>query len=234
GQRRFEMPDARELPGVGRAVVPLVRAGDAVVDEPVPHRLPRLAAVVGTLHQLPEPARALRRVQPIRVGRRSREMVDLPASKVGTTDVPPFALSVRLEDESALPRANQYPQSAHRSLLVSRAPPPAPRLIPLYGRMAGSRFDMPGEVFSPVATALEEAAGGVPARAASAPRARTRELRGVRWPSALLHRNRADVVHLAEVDAVVAEDRVRHRRMEKEVRQREVHQVVVATEPLPA
>jgi len=35
--------------------------------------------------------------------------------------------------------------------------------------MAGSRFDIPGEVFSPVATALEEAAGGVPARAASAP-----------------------------------------------------------------
>src|SRR5438094_9111186 len=44
-----------------------------------------------------------------------------------------------------------------------------PRLIPLYGRMAGSRFDIPGEVFSPVATAREEAAGGVPARAASAP-----------------------------------------------------------------
>src|SRR5881227_1578535 len=52
--------------------------------------------------------------------------------------------------------------------------------------------------------------------------------------SALPRRNRADVVHLAELNAVVAEDRVRHRRMEEEVRQREVHQVVVATEPLPA
>src|SRR5438093_13590288 len=44
-------------------------------------------------------------------------------------------------------------------------------------------------------------------------------------------RYRADVVHLPEVDAVVAEDRVRHRRMEEEVRDRDVHEVVVAPEP---
>ena len=46
GQRRLEMPDALELPGMRRAVVPLVSAGDAVVDELVAHRLPGLAAVV--------------------------------------------------------------------------------------------------------------------------------------------------------------------------------------------
>ena len=46
GQRRLEMPDALELPGMRRAVVPLVRAGDAVVDELVADRLPGLAAVV--------------------------------------------------------------------------------------------------------------------------------------------------------------------------------------------
>src|SRR5205823_5102355 len=113
-----------------------------------------------------------------------------------------------------------------------------PRLIPLYGRMAGSRFDIPGEVFFAGSHGARRGGGGVPPeprarRARGLERAR-RELRGVRWPSALLDRNRADVVHLAEVDAVVAEDRVRHRRMEEEVRQREVHQVVVATEPLPA
>ena len=51
GQRRLEMPDALELPGVRRAVVPLVRAGHAVVDELVAHRLPGLAAVVGALDQ---------------------------------------------------------------------------------------------------------------------------------------------------------------------------------------
>ena len=69
GQRGFEMPDARERPGVRRAVVPLVRAGDAIVHELVPYRLPRLATVVGTLDHLPKPAAGLRRIQPIRVSR---------------------------------------------------------------------------------------------------------------------------------------------------------------------
>ncbi len=44
-------------------------------------------------------------------------MVDLPARKVGTTDVPPFALGVRRENERALPCTNQYPNSAHKLLL---------------------------------------------------------------------------------------------------------------------
>ena len=79
GQRWFEMPDSLELPGVRRAVIPLVRAGDAVVHELVAHRLPRLAAIVGALDQLPEPAAGLRRIQPIRIGGRSLEVVDLPA-----------------------------------------------------------------------------------------------------------------------------------------------------------
>ena len=52
--------------------------------------------------------------------------------------------------------------------------------------------------------------------------------------SAFLRRHRADVVHLAELDAVVAQDRVRHRRVEEEVRNRDVHQVVVAAQPPPA
>src|SRR5207244_5052252 len=50
--------------------------------------------------------------------------------------------------------------------------------------------------------------------------------------SSFVRRDRADVVHLAEFDAVVTEDRVRHRRMEEEVRQRDVHQIIVAAEPL--
>ena len=116
------MPDARELPGVRRAVVPLVRAGDAVVDELVAHRLPRLAAVVGALDQLPEPAAGLRRIQPIRVGGRSLEVVDLPAGEVGTADVPPFALAVRRQDERALACADQYPYPAHPSLLPELGP----------------------------------------------------------------------------------------------------------------
>ena len=71
GERRLQMPDSLELPGMRRAVVPLVRAGDAVVDELVIHRLPGLAAVVRALDQLPEPAAGLRRIQAIRIDRRS-------------------------------------------------------------------------------------------------------------------------------------------------------------------
>ncbi len=53
GQRRFEMPDSRELPGVLRTIVPLVSAGDTIVRELVTDRLPRLATVVGALDYLP-------------------------------------------------------------------------------------------------------------------------------------------------------------------------------------
>src|SRR5687767_10855761 len=103
------MPDASELPGVRGAVVPQVRAGNTVVHELVSHRLPRLAAVVGALDHLPEPAAGLRAVQPVRVSGRSFEVVDLPAAEVGAVDVPPFALSIRRQDERALARAHQYP-----------------------------------------------------------------------------------------------------------------------------
>ena len=129
GRRWLEVPDARELPGMRRAVVPLVSAGDAVVHELVPHRLPRLAAVAGALDHLPEPAAGLRRVQPIRVSRRPLEMVDLPASEVGATDVPPLALAVRRQDERALPRTNQDPYLAH-SLTPFRALRPSSPAAP--------------------------------------------------------------------------------------------------------
>jgi len=48
-ERRFEMPDSLEPPGVLRAVLPLVSSGNAVVRELITHRLPCLAAVVGAL-----------------------------------------------------------------------------------------------------------------------------------------------------------------------------------------
>ena len=117
GERRLQMPDARELPRARRAVVPQVSAGDAVVDELVPHRLPRLATVVGALDQLPEPAAGLRRIQPIRVSGRSLQVVDLPAPEVGATDVPPFARCVRRQDERALPCTDQDPYPTHSFLL---------------------------------------------------------------------------------------------------------------------
>ncbi len=65
GQGGLQVPDALELPGVLRAVVPLVRAGIAVVGKLVAHRRPGLAAVIGALDHLPEPVAGLRGVQPV-------------------------------------------------------------------------------------------------------------------------------------------------------------------------
>ena len=113
GQRRFEMPDALELPGVLRAVVPLVSAGIAVVLELVADGLPGLAAVVRALDHLPEPAAGLRRIEPVRVGRRALEVVDLPAREVGAADLPLLALAVGRQDERAFARADQNSYSAH-------------------------------------------------------------------------------------------------------------------------
>ena len=145
GQRRLEMPDAFELPRVLRAVVPLVRrerlAGfrRRVVDELVALALghavgrrgrlagrrarlvPGLAAVVGALDDLPEPAAGLRGVDPVRIDGRTFHVVDLPAGEVRAADVPLFALAVGREDERALACADQNPYSAH-TLLLSEFP----------------------------------------------------------------------------------------------------------------
>ena len=71
GQRRLEMPDALEFPGVLGAVVPLVRAGHALILNSLPDRLPGLAAVVGALDDLAEPAAGLRGIEPVRDPRAS-------------------------------------------------------------------------------------------------------------------------------------------------------------------
>src|ERR1700674_1519665 len=137
------MPDALELPRVRRAVVPQVRAGGAVVHEFTSDLLPGLAAVVGALYDLSEPAARLRRIQAIRVSRRSLDVVDLPTGEVGTADVPAFAFSVRCQDERALSCANQQPYSAHALLLyeVTRSSRPTTLGLPdrEEGRQGGMR-----------------------------------------------------------------------------------------------
>src|SRR6266496_1015628 len=111
------MPDSLELPGVLRAVVPLMRAGSALVREFIANRLPGGAPVVGALEHLPEPAAALRGVEPVRVHRGSLEVIDLPACEVGAAHLPAVALSVGHQDEPALACTDQYPYSAHPMLL---------------------------------------------------------------------------------------------------------------------
>src|SRR2546422_10765611 len=108
------MPDALELPGMLRAVVPLMRGEGLarlrgrVVGELVAlafreafrglfqhtcRRLPRLAAVAGALDDLSEPPARLRRVQPVRIGGGSLPVIDLPAPEMGGAPGPPVSPS---------------------------------------------------------------------------------------------------------------------------------------------
>src|SRR5918992_3564782 len=116
-ERRLEVPDTRELPRMLRAVVPLMSARHAVVRELVAGRLPRLAAVVRPLDDLSEPTARLRRVQPVRIGRRRVDVIDLPPRKQRAVDVPPVAGPVRRQDKGALPGAHEQPHSTHLSSL---------------------------------------------------------------------------------------------------------------------
>src|SRR5689334_15889893 len=112
------MPDALELPRMRRAVVPLMRPRDAVVDKRIAHRLPRLTAVVGALDKLAEPAGRLRGVEPLWVDGRAGEVEDLPAAKERIADRPSFALAVGGQDKCAFARTNQHAYSAHRRYLA--------------------------------------------------------------------------------------------------------------------
>ncbi len=150
-ERRLEVPHARELPGMRRAVVPLVGAGDARVLELVAHRLPGLAAVVRALDQLPEPARALRRVHAIGIGRRSLEMEHLPAAEVGTAHVPVLALAVRRQHERTLARPDQHPYLAHPFAPFRPGPPsgsPALQTLTTYFWSNRRAPDIHGTVWS--------------------------------------------------------------------------------------
>src|SRR5438093_12581975 len=124
------MPHARELPRPRRAVVPEMRADGARVLELVADRLPRGAAVIGALDHLPEPAAGLRGVQPIGIGGRALEVIDLPAAEVRPAHVPLLARAVRRQDEGALACADQHPDPAHPNSSLwrsSRASAPPPR-----------------------------------------------------------------------------------------------------------
>src|SRR5437588_611552 len=95
-----------------------------IVCSPMPpapgcHRgpVPGLAAVVGALDHLPEPATGQGGVDPVGIGGRAFHVVNLPAPEVGAADVPALALTVRRQQERAFPRPHQYPYPAHDVLL---------------------------------------------------------------------------------------------------------------------
>src|SRR5882757_2322346 len=111
------MPDARKFPGMRRAVVPHMGARLAVVDEFVANGFPGLAAVVGTLDELTEPAGGLRSIKTIGVRGRAFEVIHLPTGKMRTADVPACPLGVGSENKRAFARAYQQSYTAHRLLL---------------------------------------------------------------------------------------------------------------------
>src|SRR5262249_28037009 len=67
----------------------------------------------------------------MRVNGRSLEVVDLPATKVGATDIPPGALGVRRQDEGALACPNEYPYHAHPFLLFAMRAGLSTKLLPV-------------------------------------------------------------------------------------------------------
>src|SRR5262249_15159123 len=91
----------------------------ALVAELVADGLPAFPAVAGALDDLTEPAAGLRGVEPIRVGGRALEMIDLPAPEVRAAHVPVPARAVRGQDERALASADEYAYATHALLLSS-------------------------------------------------------------------------------------------------------------------
>src|SRR5262249_5279112 len=81
------------------------------------------------LNELTEPARALRGVQPVRIGRRSLEVINLPAPEEGAADVPLPACAIRSEDERALARADENSYAAHPQSFLPSAVDGLPRIV---------------------------------------------------------------------------------------------------------
>src|SRR5258706_6330562 len=135
--RQFDLHLWLDLPGMLRAVIPLVRGERRrrrVVNELVAHRLgwaswsarlagrrsglvPGLSAVVRALDDLPEPSAGLRSVDAIGINRRAFQVIHLPSREVRAADIPFFALAIRCKNECSLARTYKNSYSTHASLL---------------------------------------------------------------------------------------------------------------------
>src|SRR5207302_3103313 len=110
---RLEVPHALEFPWLGRAVVPLVRTGHALVHKVIAGGLPRLTAIVRTLDLLAEPARRLAGIDAVGIHRRALQVVHLPAAEKWSTDIPLLALAVGRQDKRAFFGTDQNADLAH-------------------------------------------------------------------------------------------------------------------------
>src|ERR1700731_342632 len=98
------MPDSLEFPGMRRAVVPLMHARDAVVQEFVTDCFPGFPPVIGTLYHLPKPNAVLRGIKSLCGSWRPLQMEYLPAGKVGASNLPLLAHCVRSQNECTFAR----------------------------------------------------------------------------------------------------------------------------------
>jgi hypothetical protein len=71
--------------------------------------VPGLAAVVGALQELAEPAAGLRGIETVGIDRGAFEVIDIPTGEVGTIDGPVVALAVGGEDECAFMCSDENP-----------------------------------------------------------------------------------------------------------------------------
>src|SRR5579863_6162399 len=56
--------------------------------------MPRLAAIIGSLNNLPEPSAGLRRIEPVWIRGRTLKVINFPAREVRTAYIPFLALAV--------------------------------------------------------------------------------------------------------------------------------------------
>src|SRR5207248_9988135 len=116
GQRRLQMPDPLELPGMLRAVIPLVggewlaglsrcvigkfiaggfrRTWFWLLSRRRSRLVPGFATIVGALNDLSEPAARLRGINSIRISRRSFQVIHLATRKMRSAHIPLFAFAV--------------------------------------------------------------------------------------------------------------------------------------------
>ena len=111
-ESRLKVPHPFEFPRMLGAVVPLMGARNSVVTKIIARaalrhsvgsaqilfagsgRFPGFPAVVRSLNDLSKPRAGLRRVNPVRIYRRTFDVINLPAGKMRSVNLPPFALAV--------------------------------------------------------------------------------------------------------------------------------------------
>src|SRR5207247_2034220 len=82
-----------------------------------PGRVPGFSTIIRALNDLTEPATGLRCIDAVRIDWRTLHMINLPARKMRTADLPPFAHAIRCQDKRTFSCTNQNSNFAHVFLL---------------------------------------------------------------------------------------------------------------------